>query len=445
MKPAVSRRHVAGARRLVCLGAGLVLVGAARAGVTLEEAVAVFEGDLATATMPQIQGGTDQTYVLAIATESNDDVADVSDTLSELTWTEQKEQCGVGEGTGIRLWTAEGSPSGAFQVQITHAVAGMDLTAVLARYSGVASIEDATGENTNGENDTTCSGTTKTTTAQLTLTSTKNSSVHVIGVCPVQSFIDSFSVGYALIDKGQQGRAYTFLYAGTFDTATTDTFQATINGAAQKWSTAGIVLSPFPTTYYRSIGTDTGILAQTGTATTTSGSSVVTFSDTLPTNIGLGDKLTVGSGGPTTVFSDDFNDGVITGWTKVWTNSLSESGGTIRQTSAPDDSHYIVDAGSAWTDYTVTCEMMATDNDDTGISFRAQDGSNFYVVYQRFGNPAGETGTWRCRRSSATYARISPGSTTGVPTRDRSTARTCGTRSRSRSAAPASSAISMTS
>ncbi|MHC4767455.1 MAG: right-handed parallel beta-helix repeat-containing protein [Planctomycetota bacterium] len=392
MRPTIYRRTGSRARCLVALGAGLVLAGAAGAEITLEEAVTVFDGDLATATMPQIQGGTDQTYVLVIATESDDDVTDVSDTLSELNWAEQKEQCGVGSGTGIRLWTTQGSPSGAFQVQITHAVAGMDLTAVLARYSGVGTIEDATSENTNGESGN-CSGTAKSTTAQLTLTSTQNQSVHVVGVCPVQSFINSFSSGYELIDKGQQGRAYTFVYEGVFDTAATDTFQATVNGAAVKWSTAGIVLNPIPTTNYRSIGRETGILAQTGTATSTSGSSVVTFSDTLPTNIGTGDKLTVGSGGPATMFSDDFSDGVITGWTHAWgEDTLSESSSALRATSASTNSHYTVDGGSGWTDYTLTCDIKSHDDDETGISFRAQDGDNYYLFYQNFGNPGG--GQW---------------------------------------------------
>ncbi|MHC4769166.1 MAG: family 16 glycoside hydrolase [Planctomycetota bacterium] len=379
---------VRGLRYMVVLGAGLVVVGAARAEITLEESVAEFEGDLATWQLPQIQGGTDQTYVLAIATESHDVVTDVSDTLAELTWTERKEQCGVGEETGIRLWTAQGSPSGPFQVQITHAVAGMDQTAVLARYSGVATLEDATGENTNEENDTTCSGTAKTNTAQLTLTSSQDLSVHVVAVCPVQSFINSFSAGYSLINKGQQGRAYTFLYEGPFATATTDQFQATINGGGVKWSTAGIVLSPgaaTATTNYRSIGTDTGTLAQTGTATITTGTSVVTFSDTLPTDIGAGDKLTVGGGGPSTLFSDDFEDGVITGWTDIGADSMNETGGTLQSDSATHDNHYTVDAGSGWTDYTVTCDFIANDNDETGISFRVQDANNYYVLYQRFG------------------------------------------------------------
>jgi hypothetical protein len=404
-------------RYLVVLGAGLVVVGAARAEITLEEAVTVFEGDLATA------------YVLAIATESNDDVTDVSDTLLELSWAEQREQCGVGSATGIRLWTAQGSPSGPFQVQITHPVAGMDLTAVLARYSGVGTIEDATRENTNGE-DGDCSGTAKTNTAQLTLTSSQDLSVHVVAVCPVQSWFTSFSAGYSLIDKGQAGKAYTFLYEGPFATATTDQFQATINGAAKEWSTVGIVLNPgaaTATTNYRSIGTDTGILAQTGTATITAGTSVVTFSDTLPTDIGLGDKLTVGSAGSSTLFSDDFEDGVITGWTRISGDSMNESGGTLQSDGATDDNHYTVDAGSGWTDYTVTCDFIANDNDETGISFRVQDANNYYVLYQRFGQ--GGPAAWGLYLASS--ATLTTCSSSTSPTRRSPTAPwACGTSAR---------------
>jgi hypothetical protein len=370
------------------------LPAAVQAEIKREEAVKHFDGDLAVTTMPQIGAGTDQMYVLVISTESNSDVTNVRDTLDELSWVEQKEQCTVSGGeSGIRLWTAQGTPSGPFQVEITHAVAGMDLTAVLARYSGVLSFEDATGENTNGENDVTCAGATKTTTAQLTLTSTYNQSVHVIGVCPKQSFINSYSSGYALIDGEQSGRAYTFVYDRTFDTAATDQFQATVNGAAVKWGTVGIVLNAVPTTNYRSIGRETGILAQSGTATTTAGSSAVTFSDTLPTNIGMGDRLTVGSGGPVTLFSDDFTNGGLPEWTHAaGEDTLSESSGALRATGATTDSHYTVNGGSGWTDYTVTCDIKSHDDDETGISFRAQDGNNYYLFQQNFGNPGG--GQW---------------------------------------------------
>ncbi|MHC4414018.1 MAG: right-handed parallel beta-helix repeat-containing protein [Planctomycetota bacterium] len=379
-------------RGLGCLVACLALTGTAGAEINLEEAVTVFDGDLSTATMPQIQGGTDQTYVLAIATEENDDVTGVVDTLAELTWVEQKEQCALGEASGIRLWTAQGSPSGPFQVQITHPTAGMDLTAVLARYSGVLSIEDATGENTAGENDTTCAGPTKSNTAQLTLTSTQNRSVHVIGVCPKQSFINSISSGYSEIDKRQQGRAYTFLYERAFDTATTDQFQATINGAAQKWSTAGVVLNPIPATYYRSIGTWAPPVHDEGTASITAGTSTASFSGTtLPLYIGQGDKLTVGSGGPATLFSDPFGDGSNNGWTSIGLeDNMSDTGGHFEVDSADSSSHYTIDAGAGWTDYTFTVDINNDDDDFMGILARVQDVDNYYYLRQSFGDTQGQ-------------------------------------------------------
>ena len=80
-----------------------------QAEIIREEAVKHFDGDLAVTTMPPIGGGTDQTYVLVISTESNSDVTNVRDTLDELSWVERKEQCTVSNGeSGIRLWTAQG-------------------------------------------------------------------------------------------------------------------------------------------------------------------------------------------------------------------------------------------------------------------------------------------------------------------------------------------------
>jgi hypothetical protein len=73
-------------------------------------------------------------------------------------------------------------------------------------------------------------------------------------------------------------------------------------------NTAGVCASTLPCTYtwaafaaptvdYRSIGTNSGTLHSTGTATVALGSSVVTFAGgaCLPGNVGLGDKLTVGA------------------------------------------------------------------------------------------------------------------------------------------------------
>ncbi len=146
---------------------------------------------------------------------------------------------------------------------------------------------------------------------------------------------------------------------------------------------------------YRSIGTTSGTLYSTGTASTTAGSTIVTFGGgaVLPADIGAGDKLTFGSGAS---FSDDFNDATITGWTDLgntigWDN-MSESGGNIHSNDLNDDCHYTVTAGGSWTDYTVTADTLASDDDDNGLSFRVQDANNYYVFRQRFGNPG--QGSW---------------------------------------------------
>jgi hypothetical protein len=138
---------------------------------------------------------------------------------------------------------------------------------------------------------------------------------------------------------------------------------------------------------YRSIGTDSGDLYSVGTASTTAASAVVTFGGgaTLPANVGQGDKLTLGGGGPSTLFSDDFTDGVITGWTDIGVDPMVETGGTFHSTGT-DDCHYSIDAGTGWTDYTLSADIQANDNDIQGISFRVQDGSNYYLLRQTFGD-----------------------------------------------------------
>jgi hypothetical protein len=186
--------------------------------------------------MPLIQAGNDQTYVLFIGTEQNDDVTDVTGG-NGLTWTERKQQCGSNGATGMRVWTAQGSPGSAFQVQITYNAAN-DLGAVLARYEGVDGFEDPTGENINGENDVTCADGGKSASAPLTLTSSQGYSVHAIGISSNNKAVSSVSPGYDLVDNETQGKAYTHVYHKTFASATEDTFTADLNGQ-ERWVTAG--------------------------------------------------------------------------------------------------------------------------------------------------------------------------------------------------------------
>jgi hypothetical protein len=164
-----------------------------------------------------------------------------------LTWLEQVEQCGGREQQGVRLWTSQGSPGPPFEVTIDWEGSGdRPIVAVLSRYSGVGSLEDPTGENTNGESGD-CDDGDDDDTPRLMLTSTADGSVHVIGVNSRSNPIDSFSPGYTEITSvvdGSSGEKTTLTtFDQEFNPAATDTFQATI-GHDRDWCTAGIVLSP---------------------------------------------------------------------------------------------------------------------------------------------------------------------------------------------------------
>ncbi|MHC4306675.1 MAG: hypothetical protein ACYS15_16645, partial [Planctomycetota bacterium] len=148
----MARFLVQGAARFLLLGlaVNVVVAGTAGAAITRQETVTASDEGGSTLLLPAILGGTDQTYVLLIATRKNKDVTAV--TGGGLTWTEQVEQCGGREQQGVRLWTSQGSPGPPFEVTIDWEGSGdRPIVAVLSRYSGVGSLEDPTGENTNGE------------------------------------------------------------------------------------------------------------------------------------------------------------------------------------------------------------------------------------------------------------------------------------------------------
>jgi hypothetical protein len=225
------------------VGQGDKLVISGGGTITREESV-VGSGISSPVTMASIQGGTDQTYVLFVATASNQDVTNVSG--GGLTWTERVEQCGASSATGTRVYTASGSPGSAFQVQITYAPGTLALAAVLARYSGVDTIEDPTGENINGEAGA-CSGGTDNPNAQLTLTSTTDTSVHALAVASGRRNVTATAVGYNAIATatGGTGGGATkiYMYDKSLYPAATEQFTATINQAVD-WSTGGVVLKP---------------------------------------------------------------------------------------------------------------------------------------------------------------------------------------------------------
>jgi hypothetical protein len=212
--------------------------------ITLEETVTGGTSDTSPVMMPTIQGGTSQTYVLSIATRRNRDVTAVSGG-GGLTWTERTEQCSGRNHQGMRVWTAQGSPGSPFQVQIDYNDS-MPLSAVLGRYSGVASFEDPTSENTNGESGS-CSGGSDNSSPQLTLTSTVANSIHVVALNHRNRGVRSFSAGYSAVGTHREGRSgrrtRLAVYQKTFNPAAADTFQATLRRNTD-WATGGIVLNP---------------------------------------------------------------------------------------------------------------------------------------------------------------------------------------------------------
>jgi prepilin-type N-terminal cleavage/methylation domain-containing protein len=93
-----------------------------------------------------------------------------------------------------------------------------------------------------------------------------------------------------------------------------------------------------------------------------------------------------GGGGGTAQFSDDFEDGTFAGtWSKVSGLDMQETGGVFT-TTGNDTSHYTVDSGSAWTDYSFDVDVVANDDDGLGITFRVEDSNSFYRLEQRFGD-----------------------------------------------------------
>ena len=160
---------------------------------------------------------------------------------------EQIEQCGGRAQQGIRLWTTQGSAGSSFSATITFDDSGgKPIVAILSRYSGVGSFEGGTGENTNGVLGA-CSGGTDNDPTQLTLTSTANGSIHVIGVNSRNDPVTSYTAGYAELgtDQGGSGGELTILtvYDKSFDPAGSEQFQGT-TGDTNDWCTAGIVLNP---------------------------------------------------------------------------------------------------------------------------------------------------------------------------------------------------------
>jgi photosystem II stability/assembly factor-like uncharacterized protein len=117
----------------------------------------------------------------------------------------------------------------------------------------------------------------------------------------ILSLVTPSELYFAVRPKGATHDFYERLTEGVYPVIgidTNDIFEQKISDISEDLYLTGYTLEsaagPAFAVNYRSIGTNTGTLYSTGTASITSGTSTVTFSGaTLPTNIGQGDKLTI--------------------------------------------------------------------------------------------------------------------------------------------------------
>jgi hypothetical protein len=303
-----------------------------------------------TFTLP-IDGGTDQTYVMCISVRSDAAVTNVTGGAG-LTWTPHNvHQCSDDGETSAWIFTAQGSPGAAFTPSIF--VDSGPVVAVCLRYSGVDSIVDPTGQNPNGEFGN-CNSATDTALALLTLTSTIPGSVHVVAVARRKETVTATN-GYtgrqgAIGGGGGPNGTSIYAYDKTFNPAGTEQFQANLSNQID-WATAGVVLTP----------------AAAGG----------------------------GGGGGCVRFTDDFEDDTITGWTSIGSEPLVETGGVLQTPEGNNQtSHYSIDSGAAWTDYSISADVKSVDNDVSGITFRIQDHDNIYLFRQEFGEGGDQ---WDCQ------------------------------------------------
>lgn len=226
--------------RVVCILSLVFFHGCVWAGITFEQSVKNYELNSTTNVSPTITGATNNLYILFITVRGSRTVNSVVG--GSLTWTLQKNQCSGRNQNSARIYTAYGSPSN-FTVTVTFSTAS-ESTIILARYSSTdgGAVEDAVGENTNGENGA-CSGGTDNADAQLTTGSTVANSAHIVCITTRGKTVANPDTDYTLRDSDTQGDGiyfYEYIKAATGD----DTYSH-INGtlsASVDWATAGLVI-----------------------------------------------------------------------------------------------------------------------------------------------------------------------------------------------------------
>jgi hypothetical protein len=244
-----------------------------------------------------IGGGADRLLVVCVAVEGTTGNADLTapPTYDGTAMTKAIDRTGgTSYDMNTEIWyllDAQLPPAGTYQVTVQAAGAD-DISVIATSVSGAA---QQGPEATAGSDD----GQTGQSTIQTQIT-TITDKAWIFDVAGTGNAMSGLTPDAGQTERGDVG-------AGSSRGAVSTEEKATAGLETQGWTTDGgsnrlvHAVAAFASTQsinHRSIGTNPGPLALAGTASVASGSRVVTFSGvTLPTNIGLGDRLTIDSTG----------------------------------------------------------------------------------------------------------------------------------------------------
>jgi hypothetical protein len=118
------------------------------------------------------------------------------------------------------------------------------------------------------------------------------------------------------------------------------------------------------------------------------------------------DETPPNSNPPTTLFSDNFEDGNSAGWTAAsgtW-SVLTDSTKVLAQQASTSA---LITAGSSWTDYAVEARTkVPISNANAGILFRVQDASNYYMY--RINSTVNKLELYKCVGGTLTLLSSTP-------------------------------------
>ena len=195
-----------------------------------------------------LNGGTNKLYLLTAGIRDNQNIITVIG--AGLNWLRAKSQCSANGANRTEVWYAFGSPSSG-DVTITFDATVLSAVGAISRYSNADPtnpIENPAGSNRVGQESATCSGGSNSATATLDLTSTVGNTILFAGLDTGNQPLQTGDADYSLRFTGTVGSSnITTIYVHDREwlTAGTDTITHSLSGSTG-WSMAGLVIRPAP-------------------------------------------------------------------------------------------------------------------------------------------------------------------------------------------------------